>query len=218
MSTAATRLEALLAPHGLEVLATLAPAPDDALPDGARALALVGPAGPAFWDVFRASPEAADGRPDPLDRWSRRVLDGVAARAGGSAFYPFGGPPWHPFIDWALRSGRIFASPVTLLVHPRHGLFVSFRGALALPGPLPASPAASPCDSCPDQPCRTACPAGALTPRGYDVPACHAHLDRPQGADCLSGCLVRRACPVGRDLRRAEQSAFHMNAFHRSPE
>jgi len=208
--------DALLAPHGLEVLATVAPAPGDTLPPGTRGLALVGPAGPAFWDIFRAAPEAADGRPDPLDRWSRRVLDGVAARVGGTALYPFGGPPWHPFIAWALRSGQVFASPVTLLVHPRHGLFVSFRGALALPEPLPAAPAANPCETCRGKPCRTACPPGALTPGGYDIPACHAHLDRPQGADCLSGCLVRRACPVGR-RQPPEQSAFHMAAFHRSP-
>lgn len=211
------RLDALLAPHGLEVLATLAPGPDDALPGGTRGLALVGPAGPMFWDIFRASHEAADGRPDPLDRWSRRVLDGVAAQAGGTALYPFGGPPWHPFIAWALRSGGLFASPVTLLVHPRHGLFVSFRGALALPQPLNPMPAKIPCESCAGQPCRTACPPDALTPAGYDVPACHAHLDRPEGAACLSGCLVRRACPVGRDLRPDGQSAFHMAAFHRSP-
>lgn len=215
--SAAESLDALLGPHGLEVLATLAPAPEDTLPAGTQGLALTGPAGPRFWNIFRASPEAADGAPDPLDRWSRRVLDGVAEAAGGTALYPFGGPPWHPFIAWALRSGQVFTSPVTLLAHPRHGLFVSFRGALALPWPLPAAPATNPCETCVGQPCRTACPAGALTPTGYDIPACHAHLDDAQGADCLSGCLVRRACPVG-SSQPPEQSAFHMAAFHRSPQ
>ena len=207
-------LDALLAPHGLTVLGTFAPKPSDGL--DAASLALIGPSGPDFWGIVTASPEFGDGAPDPVDRWSRRILDGLAAEVGATALYPFGGPPWHPFIDWAQRTGRIHASPVTLLVHDTHGLFVSFRGALALPEPLTdtAHPGPSPCLTCPDQPCRAACPVTALTADGYDVPACHAHLDTPQGADCLQGCLVRRACPVGSGLRPSAQSAYHMARFH----
>ena len=32
-----------------------------------------------MWEVFSGSPEASDGRPDPLDRWSRRVIGNLAA-------------------------------------------------------------------------------------------------------------------------------------------
>ncbi|MEM9779189.1 MAG: ferredoxin [Pseudomonadota bacterium] len=214
--TPADHLSPHLTPHGLTVLGRCPTLPQDDLP-GAQSLALIGPCG-GFWEVFRGSPEATDGAPDPLDRWSRRVLEHVAGQTNATAVFPFGGPPWHPFIGWALRTGRIWTSPVELLVHDTHGLFVSFRGALALPEAHQDTPAQSaPCDTCPDQPCRTACPADALTPAGYDVPACHAHLDRPEGAACLSGCLVRRACPIGQGLRPEAQSAFHMAAFHRSP-
>lgn len=206
-----------LAPHGLTVLGTLRAAPGDDLPDGTQSLALVGPDGPAMWPVFSASPEFADGQPDPLDRWSRRTLDAVATDLGATALYPFGGPPWHPFIAWALRTGRIHASPVTLLVHDTHGLMVSFRGALALPVALEHHTSRSPCETCATQPCRTACPPRALTPERYDVPACRAHIASPEGTDCRHGCLVRRACPVGQGLRRAEQSAFHMAAFTGGP-
>ncbi|MSU91610.1 ferredoxin [Rhodobacteraceae bacterium 2CG4] len=211
------RLDARLAPHGLCVLGSFAPEPGDGLPEGCAALALVGPDGGAMWPVFRAAPEYSDGRPDPLDRWSARVLTAVAAGLDGTALFPFGGPPWHPFIAWALRTGRIFASPVTLLVHDTQGLTVSFRGALALPVAID-DPAVSarPCARCADQPCRTACPPAALTPAGYDVPACRAHLASRRGADCRLGCRVRRACPVGRGLRPEGQSAFHMSAFTRS--
>ena len=118
----------------------------------------------------------------------------------------------------ALRSGRAFASPVTLLVHDGAGLMVSYRGAIALPGrvDLPAPPAASPCDGCAAKPCLSACPARALDVRGYDVPACHAFLDMADGADCLSGgCIVRRACPISHAYGRLpEQSAYHMRLFH----
>ncbi|WP_284154842.1 ferredoxin [Algicella marina] len=176
-------------------------------------MALIGPAGPAFWRRFTASPEYADGQPDPLDRWSTRVLTAIAIRNGAVALFPFGGPPWHPFLDWALSTGRVFSSPVNLLVHAEHGLFVSFRAAMRffeVRNSIP--PARSPCPEC-HQPCRTACPVGALTSEGYNVPACKAHIRSPEGVACRSGCLVRRACPVGANLRLPDQSAFHMDAF-----
>ena len=71
--------------------------------------------------------------------------------------------------------------------------------------------------SCAAKPCLTACPAGALDAKGYDLPACHAFLDRTEGADCLSrGCVVRRACPLSQAYGRLpEQSAYHMRLFHK---
>jgi len=186
----------------------------DELP-GCASLVLLGPDEPGFWDHVTATPEFADGAPDPLDRWSRRVIGALAGELGARALFPFGGPPWHPFIGWARRSGRAWPSPVGLLVHDTAGLMLSYRGALALPERIALPPeGVRPCDSCADQPCRNACPVAALGPDGYDVPACKADLDRP-GNDCMArGCAVRRACPVSRLHGRAEaQSAFHMGYF-----
>lgn len=211
------RLEAMLVPHRLEVLGGFAVgAEDEGLPKGTRTLVLLGPAEPGFWPHLTAEPEW-DGAPDPVDRWSRRVIGRLACDLGAKALFPFGGPPYHPFYRWALRSGRTFDSPVRLLVHDRQGLMVSFRGALALKQELEIAPGQKPCDSCAAKPCLTACPAGALTGAGYDVPACHAFLDTPAGEPCLSGgCLVRRACPVSQTYARMpEQSAYHMRQFHR---
>jgi epoxyqueuosine reductase len=208
-------IERAAAPEGLAVLGGIHPAQDDGVPGNWGTVLLLGPDGPGFWRRFRSSAEMADRLPDPLDRWSRRVIGGLAARFGGEGLFPFGGPPWLPFTAWARRSGRAWDSPVGLLVHCEAGLFVSYRGALALPERL-ALPAAGsrPCDAC-AAPCLSACPAGALDGAGYDVPACHAWLDGVAGADCRGrGCAVRRACPVGAERRPAAQSAFHMAAFH----
>ena len=60
-----------------------------------RHAVLLGPDGPGFWRIFRASPEFGDGGADPLDRWSERVIGGLAAEFRGQALFPFGGPPWH---------------------------------------------------------------------------------------------------------------------------
>ncbi|MEZ5798790.1 MAG: ferredoxin [Paracoccaceae bacterium] len=212
-------LAAALAPHRLEVLGGFGVTEaEPGLPAGTRTLILLGPQEPGFWPHLTAQPEW--GGPDPVDRWSRRVIGQLACDLGAKALFPFGGPPYHPFYQWALRSGRCWDSPVRLLVHDRQGLMVSFRGALALRQDLAVPRGQRPCDGC-AAPCLTACPAQALGQGGYDVPACHAWLDRAGqdqgGQDCLSGgCLVRRACPVSRSYARMpEQSAYHMRQFHK---
>lgn len=178
-------------------------------------LVLIGPDEPEFWPHFQLSPEFRDGAPDSMDRWSRRVLDNVAKDMGATAVYPFGGAPFLPFYSWAVRTGRFWPSPIGFLVHDDCGLMASFRGALVFDDlfELPAS-GPSPCLSCPDQPCQTACPVGAFD-GGYNVDLCKSHLDALAGAPCRqTGCLARRACPVGAGKRLPEQSAFHMRAFH----
>lgn len=208
-------IAAALAAHQLEILGGFHAEGDSALPPGSQTLLLIGPNEPGFWPHLTAQPEW-DGNLDPVDRWSRRVIGRIACDLGAKALFPFGGPPYHPFYQWALRTGRVWDSPVRLLVQATQGLMVSFRGALALKHrvELPA-PAARPCDAC-AKPCLAACPAGALGAAGYDVPACHDWLDRhPEGPCLTGGCLVRRACPLSEGYARLpEQSAYHMRRFH----
>ncbi|WP_420568410.1 ferredoxin [Thalassovita sp.] len=184
--------------------------------EGIETLILLGPDEPAFWPAFTQSPEYQDGQPDPMDRWSTRVIGDLAAELGAQPLFPFGGPPWHPFIQWAKDSGRAWASPINLLVHDDAGLFASYRGALGFGHriALPPAPAQAPCADC-SAPCRTTCPVNALGPQGYDVPACKTFLRGPNGQECMTnGCAARRACPLSRSYGRlSEQSAFHMRAF-----
>ncbi|MFN6951374.1 MAG: ferredoxin [Albidovulum sp.] len=212
-------ITARVAADALDVFGAFHPGPGDPAPAGSGTILLLGPREPGFWAAITGAPEWADGTPDPVDRWSLRVVGRLALELGGEALFPFGGPPHHPFYSWALRSGRAFVSPVRLLVHDGAGLMVSYRGAIALPRriDIPSPAAASPCESCASKPCLSACPAGALDAGGYDVPACHAFLDRTEGEGCLSaGCAVRRACPLSKAYGRVpEQSAYHMRRFHR---
>ena len=208
-------LEDLARDHHLALFGALALTPKDKLGDGT--LFLLGPHEPGFWHHVTAQSEFKDKAPNPLDRWSKRVIDAMAAALGGTAAYPFGAP-LRPFMTWALRSGRAWSSPVGILVHNQAGLMVSYRGAIALPVETQNTEDLRPCDRCTDQPCRTACPASALTPAGYDVPACHTFLDTPPGTEiCLAkGCAVRRSCPAGAGYGRIEaQSAYHMRLFHK---
>jgi epoxyqueuosine reductase len=206
-------LDDKLAAVGLRVLGGFHPDTDEGL---GQTVLMIGPDGAAFWPILQRTPEWLAGADDPVDRYSTRVLGDIAAAFDAKARFPFGGPPYQPFFSWALRSGQAWASPVSLLVHAEQGLFVSYRGALLLAAHVPLPPTtARPCDTC-QQPCLTSCPVGALGAAGYDVPSCHSYLDTAPGAACMSqGCQVRLACPVGADLRRAEQSAYHMQRFHR---
>ena len=190
------------------------------LPEGTNTLVLLGPDEPGvFWEIFVRGTEYLDEAPDPLDRWSRRTVETLAhVLPEASAVFPFEGPPYLPFPRWALETGHVWTSPVGLLVHDEAGLWVSFRGALALKTRLNLpEQAESPCGTCAGQPCRTACPVGALTPEGYDVPRCKAYVLSEEGERCrIQGCAVRRACPVSASWERAEaQAHFHMEAFLR---
>ncbi|MES2435137.1 MAG: ferredoxin [Pseudomonadota bacterium] len=208
-------IEATAARHHLTVLGGFACEDETGLPKATRSVLLLGPAEPGYWPHIKAQPEWQDGKADPIDRWSRRVIGRMACDLGAKALFPFGGAPYHPFYRWALRTGRVWDSPVRLLVQAEQGLMVSFRGALALKERVEVPCAVSPCEGC-ARPCVSACPAGALDAAGYDVPACHAYLNGPSGGDCMNfGCAVRRACPVSVGYARlAEHSAYHMGTFH----
>lgn len=170
-----------------------------------------------WWGVFTQSSEYQNRNNNPIDRWSKRILNALAQSAGATAHYPSDGPPYAPFIAWAMATGRFWQSPTGMMVHDRAGLMISIRGALEFPSSIEAAdPAKSPCDSCTDKPCITACPVNALSDaHAYDVPVCKAYLDTPGGVPCMTkGCHVRRACPVSQAFDRPEaQSAFHMQAF-----
>jgi hypothetical protein len=185
-----------------------------------RTIVLAGMVGREGWDAFAASPEASDGLADPLDRWSRRLIESLAGALGAKALFPFGGPPFLPFQRWAQRAEPLHSSPIGLFIHPYYGLWHSYRGALGfreeLAVPEPAL-APSPCETCSGRWCLKTCPVGAFSEAGYDVAACAGHLRSTAGEDCMAfGCRARRACPVGAEHAYGpEQSSFLMRAFLR---
>jgi len=221
MSSVETVVRAASA-SGLAVRGAFIPEIDDHVPhfaDGAccRTVVLLGWTGSIQWPVFAASPEANDGLPDPLNRWSRRVIDRIASEFGGAAFYPFDGPPRLDFQRWALQAESVHRSPLGLLIHSEWGLWHSYRGAIGLRERLDLpyrECAPSPCESC-RKPCLSACPVYAFAAdRPYDDTSCRSYL-KEGTADCLTqSCAARRACPVAPQMRYAEsQAAFHIRAF-----
>jgi len=208
-------LASRLAGCGLLPRGAFHPRPEDGVPGDVGTLVLAGNAGPEMWRAFSAArPQGTD----PLDRWSRAVLEEVAREVGAIALFPFGGPPWLPFQRWATRAEPVAPSPLGILIHTEYGLWHGYRGALAFAGRLALPPRDErpiPCATCAEKPCLRVCPVGAFTGETYDVVACDGWLRSPGGGDCLAAsCAARRACPVGRDYAYdQDQAEFHMRAF-----
>ena len=191
---------------------------DYGFPPDKASIALVGNIGSSYWPHFSQSAEYGDGAGHPLDRWSRRVAQEIAAELPVVPVYPFEGPPYYPFQQWARRAETLLQSPLGIMMHPDHGLWHSYRFALLgdefeTAGTLPLGE--SPCLNCEAKPCLHSCPVEAFDGSGYDVDRCAAYLKQTPQADCNTrGCLARYACPVAPGLRyTAAQSQFHLRAF-----
>jgi hypothetical protein len=219
------RIEAELDGAGLAPRGAFHPGEADGIPpfaDGqpVGTLVLAGNVGPGMWLSFTTAREPGD-EPNPLDRWTKRVLDTLAEKLGAAALFPFGGPPYLPFQRWAQQAEPVSPSPIGPLIHPDYGLWHAYRGALAFAAKLeipPINRRESPCGSCAEKPCLASCPVGALTHDAYNVAACAAHISTPAGEDCMAfSCRARRACPVGRVYAyEPAQARFHMDAFLRN--
>ena len=221
-----TDLAAAIPQAALALRGAFHPTPEDQVPpfpDGTPTgtLLLLGWTGGAQFPAFTASPEYQDEKPNPLDRYTSRLLARAARELNAQALHPGAGPPYLPFQRWAIRAEALTQSPIGLLIHPKWGLWHAYRGALALRETLPlaetpAHPA--PCETCP-RPCLTACPVSAFTPPtketgAYDTQACATHLADPVSACPTTGCAARLACPVHPPIPYSpDQRRFHMAAL-----
>jgi len=220
---AAAKLTEDLAAAGFLCLGGFEPGAGDGVPDisGGSAvtnLLLIGSTGPSLWPSFRTTPEFADPAPHALDRYTKRALSQIAADHRYEVLFPFEGPPYFPFQQWALKCGGFSQSPLGVLAHAQYGPWTGFRAAFLTSEPVIATPAptvSGPCETCFDKPCVTACPVDAISPEtGYDVPACKTHLASDPAIACWSGCLARHACPYGGDHKPSPETArFHMESF-----
>ncbi len=186
------------------------------LPSPAGAL-VVGGGGRAFFEGFAASPEGHDGAPDPLDRYTARVvaaavsgaLDGTGVRY--AIGHPFGVDPIIPFQRLGRAAGLGGPGPLALQIHPVFGPWWAYRALIVLDRALSPAPAlGDACAGCP-APCVAACPGRAVSRAGFQIAACHAR--RLADAGCRSSCAARVACIRGPEHRYSEeQLAFHMRA------
>lgn len=180
-------------------------------------LVMVGNVASSNWRAFKSWYEADHSTdPDAMDHWTQLSLAPIARALGADVVFPFSGPPWHPFVSWAIRTGEIFKSPLGMGIHAKYGVFHAHRAALLFREHLnwPAEIFSHPCESCASQPCLSICPVKAFDGKSYDYMACRSYLSENPKAECWSGCVARKACPIGpHNLYEPDHAAYHMHAF-----
>jgi len=198
------------------ILGAFRPASGDAVPDGIGTLPSADPKEPGVRATVTAAPAVRGATRDPPNPRSRDTVGRPTRDPGGKACVPLGGPPRHPFVARARRSGRAWSNPVGLPVHDACGSTISYRGAIGLRAriALPLPPSGPPCAGC-ARPCPTAYPAGAFSAAAHDAGAHHRFPDSAPGRDRMSpGRAARRARPIGRGAPRASaRSAVHMRSL-----
>jgi epoxyqueuosine reductase QueG len=205
--------------HGLLVRGGFAPGAADGVPEirpgvPTKSVVMIGNGGRDMWAAFQ---HHRRNEPSPLDAWTKRTIEPIAARASAIAVYPYDAPPL-PFQWWARRASGVTVSPLGLLIDPEYGLWHALRAALLFAEVIEMPPileAVSPCASCATKPCLTACPIGAFTQNGFDYVGCRTYLGTAAGRPCLAnGCRARAACPVGASHQYGiEQLKFHQRSF-----
>jgi hypothetical protein len=205
-----------LIPRGSFIFDKQNPAPDIAGRMGAKSVIMVGHFGSAMWPHFSKWRQSRPDMANPLDTWSKEILNGIAMHMGAVAVFP-SDQPYQPFQQWAKRAEGLSASPLGLLIHPQYGLWQAFRGALLFDREIGfphQAPLACPCDTCLGKPCLAACPVEAFDGTGFAADRCRDHLSN-DGTQCMDmGCKARLACPVGREhTYLQDQQRFHMAAF-----
>ena len=116
MSDTLEFLQRILKKKGLEVVCYFNPDRSDSVCPTIRTIILIGTKEPHFWYIFKKSKQYREKKKDPLDRWSKKILQKIALNFDAKPFFPFEAP-FQPFIAWAKECNTMSSSPVGLLVH-----------------------------------------------------------------------------------------------------
>ncbi len=171
----------------------------DLLRDRSRPRALLVGNTRALWPAFAAAraraPEIAAAG-DPIELYSERSIEPIAAVLGGPAYFAHRqyGSRYLPFQRLAVAAGLAALSPSQLLIHPTYGPWFALRAVIVCAGEAPATP-------------RVALPC--TCDGGY---GCVAAFERASAdpANWRAWVALRDACPIGRDYRYSEQQiAYH---------
>jgi hypothetical protein len=192
---------------------------------GCGTIVVLGSGGRGFWEEMVRSdglPRSPDPRYHPIQEFAvknvRAMQEMLRQHGIESLLVQPEDKQTLSFVRLAEAAGFGTASPVIgLLLNPRYGPWVSMRAALLLPG-TPFGPMSDasivdtfqPCTSC-GQPCVSACPIHVHDGFGHaDFRRCAVHRS---ASNCMSGCSVRRACPVGSDQRYGAEEEAHRHAY-----
>jgi epoxyqueuosine reductase len=180
--------------------------------DAYRRLVLIGHGGRRMWEAVQAQGMQPA---DPIDDYSTaRAQRFISAYLDGAPhlwLYP-NTAYLIPLQQLGEAAGWSHPSPIGSGISPLYGVWFAYRAAFLIDADLPLvheEPASSPCASCLEKPCISACPVGAVRLESFDIDACVQHRLLPQ-SPCADRCLARLACPYFPQHRYSEpQIQYH---------
>jgi len=216
----------VLSDHGLLLRGVLAM---DSLPDSIRAviagggpelldhrqLLVFGHAGPRMWRALREAEPEPWTSPNPVDDFSlatvRAHLEDELGVRRWVALYP--GPTMVPLQELGALLGWHQPSPLLVGISQAFGTWFAYRAVVVADTALPLTPAASPqtspCDTCVEKPCLSACLGAALTTGTLSIDRC-VSFRTSEASPCALRCPAREACPVGAQHRYdSDQIRYH---------
>jgi hypothetical protein len=185
------------------------------VPDIARfnQLIIFAHGGRRMWKSAQASKFAdAD---EPVDSFSIDLVRRYFAKACSEnifeVLYPGSKQPV-PLQKLGQLAGWHHSSPFRVGVNQVWGSWFAYRVVVLADTefePTPPLTAASPCHSCTEKPCLSACPAEALERGDFSLKLCIAYR-LTNDSQCKTQCLSRLACPVAPEHRYSmEQINYH---------
>ncbi|MAW52311.1 MAG: hypothetical protein CME01_05745 [Geminicoccus sp.] len=190
----------------------------DVISNGDQTDMAIGSAGRPFWDAVSQSREWIEQHDNPIDQYTARLINQLLrADQGESAIYPFDSDAPNFVQLWPATFPKIAASQLGPMIHPDFGLWMAARAHIILPQAcltFDDTKSFSPCESCRDKPCLSACPVNAFSAsKPYNHLACAAYLKTDPA--CFSGgCDARAACPHGQSWQLPEdQARYHQTRF-----
>ncbi|MGE4130912.1 MAG: hypothetical protein AB7F86_04705 [Bdellovibrionales bacterium] len=173
-----------------------------------QSLVLVGNGGPDFWRHLKKPVEESS---HPFDRTTIEALE--AALDGAGLFWLYPNPRLIPPIQKMARHMNLARpSLLGLDLNRDFGPWFAIRAVLLTKELIPATthaPFEPPCDSCNDQPCRSACPVEAVGDE-FRLSRC-ADYRLARGSKCEDRCLARLACPYQKGQQYdMPQTQYHM--------
>lgn len=159
-------------------------------------LVLIGHGGKTLWSQLKKSDM---GVAHPVDTYSltrtQQFIDDYLDGADSLIVYPT--EYLVPLGQLGELAGWSHPSPLGQGINAEYGIWFAYRTAFLTMADLPtmiAPPTDSPCESCRDQPCLSACPVGA-TGETFAINRCAQHRLQPK-SPCADRCFARMACPI----------------------
>ena len=209
-----------LKPIGLNVVGVTDGRPHQSLLPDCQSAVVIGNGGTALWDHFiedlKVNPNHLSQHQHPFDDFVKRSIETADPNPPKSRRWIRCAAEPEAFVDFrplAESAGLGFSSTMGLLIHPEYGLWTGLRAVLLTTEKLPEMSAVqgeSPCQTCTEQPCITACPAGAVQPTGWKVKICAKFHEDSQV--CHGQCHSRLSCPVGAAHRHGPLQHQYHNA------